>query len=133
MYDPSDPEVPASAMVRTSSGRYDIHNITGVRKAQLIMEGEVDSDVFISPPNVTGAKLKELRDAHNATMDKAIQNISDVKNEYKKGDLVKYHNIVVEVLDVHDTRGVKITKREGGKVWVHQSKVEKVEVSPEGE
>lgn len=128
MFSEHDEDEPASVIVSThTGGKYDINNITGKRKIQLITEGEIKEEAFDTPPNMPGKKLKEYREnlakSRKANAD-AVE--EDTPNDFNVGDLVKFDGHVSEVVKVHEKKGVLIHKREGGKMWVRHSKVEAV-------
>lgn len=124
---------PATVMVGTESGRrYDVNNLSGAAKARLVMEGEMEPDSMLAPANMPGKKLKELRARHNSSIQDSITKITEgMTNPFSKGDFVEYHKYVTEVLDTDAVKGVLVRKREGGKKWIHHSKVKAVEPKDE--
>jgi len=120
---------PAVNPIETTSGSsYDTNNISGAKKAQLIMDGELSMDNFINPPNMPGKKLKAMRDRHREGMESYFKKAAEeTPNEYKVGDIVVYRKEATEVLEVDPERGVKIMKlNKKGKMveaWVHHTKV----------
>lgn len=124
-----DSEPAASIEVTTESGRViDINNLPGKVKMELIMEGEIDVDRFVTPANMPGKKLAELRAAHKSRLDEAMKAMVESKNEFATGDFVLYKDITYEVLKTDEERGVLIERKKDGKVksvWVHHSKVAK--------
>src|SRR3990170_4044498 len=127
-HDLVEQDEPASVLIDTESkDKIDINNISGKRKARLVMEGEISIDNFLLPSNMPGKQLKELRDRHRSAFDSGIKRLTkDAPNTYQVGELVKYRESVSEVLEVDSNKGVKIRKREGGTKWVHHTKVEMV-------
>lgn len=103
----------------TMVGEYDVANMPGRLKYQLIKSGEMSVDRFITPPNMPGKKLKELRDAHRARIEEQFGLMESLQetNPYKVGDMVTYKDLVVEVLEVKGPK-IKITNSEGKKVLV---------------
>lgn len=119
-----DQESP-SVIVKTSNGGiYDINNISGRRKLELIKDGEMGIDEFIAPDNMPGKKLKELRDAHRSNLGNALK--QGEANTFKTGDLVQFKGVATEVTKVDPDKGLLITKKDGTKAWVHHSKVKPV-------
>lgn len=116
----------AMVEVKTASGNtIDINNLPGKTKMELIQSGELDIDRFVTPPNMPGKKLKELRLAHREQM-KGI--LDKVKNEFQVGDMVNYKEKSYEVQKVDPLKGVLLTMKKGGElkdVWVSHTKVEK--------
>jgi hypothetical protein len=118
-----DEDGPATVMAETSKGRaIDINNVSGKRKVALIESGELSIDSFMTPGNMSGKRLKELREAHRERFEKDDK---DKPNPYVVGNLVKYEGFVSEVLDV-DGRKIKVRKANNKTSWVTFSKVEAV-------
>ena len=131
MFSQDNEDEPASVTVSTAAGnRYDIHNISGKMKARLIAEGEVNENAFATPANMSGKKLKEFRARHSKNIAPAVAaaKVSDEPNNFKVGDLITHRGFATEVIKVHSTKGVLVRKREGGKTWIHHTKVEEVKV-----
>lgn len=122
MFDIDNDNEPASVMVGTSVGnKYDINNLSGKKKKQLIAEGDMSEDAFTAPPNMPGKKLAELRKEKRSNK---VESNPNIENTYSVGDIIKFRDLVAEVLKVHAKKGVLITKRDGSKTWVHHSKIE---------
>jgi hypothetical protein len=121
----------ASIEVQTPSGdKFDINNISGKRKALLVMEGQIKADAFVAPPNVGGKKLRQLRESHNQNIENRIAEMNDsTDNPYKIGNLVEHKGVVLEVQKIHPEKGVLLPKAEGGKMWVHHTKVKLADLS----
>lgn len=119
----------ASIFIRSESGVvYDMNNISGKLRKQLIMEGEMSADSFSGHQNISGKRLKELREAKKEVLDLTSGETLE-RNTLVVGDLIKFRNIVSEVTDVDPVHGVKIIKEDGKKSkWIHHTKVQKVDV-----
>lgn len=133
-----DSEATGSMVVESASGvKYDVSNISGARKRQLIMDGEIGIDVFVSPPNMPGKKLAAMRAAHAASVQSGID--GEVKkakikvNPFATGDLVEHKGHVSEVLEVTDKGVLKLIGKKGQKKMVHFTKVTPAVTTNEGE
>jgi hypothetical protein len=92
----------ASVIVETPTGeKYDINNISGKAKKQLIDAGKIKSDAFVGGPNIPGKVLAKMRAEHAERM---------AKEEKRKppaitaGELVKHKGHVREVVEVDNEK-----------------------------
>jgi len=93
-------EPPVSVITQTPLGNVDIHNVSGRMKQRLINEGRMTADKFTQPPNTTGKKLESLRNKVDAVD----------PTKLKIGDMVEFRKKVSQVVEMHEKKGVKITK-----------------------
>lgn len=113
---------PTSIEVRTVSGDIiDINNLPGVKRKELVANGELDADKLITPANMPGAKLKAMRDAHKAKQEGKTEHLTE--NPFVKGDMVIFRNLQVKVLVSDPVKGVRIRAKDGKKVWVSHTSV----------
>ena len=105
----------------------DLANLPGKKRLQLVRNGDLSVDQFVTPPNMPGKTLKELRERNRETMSKVILDAEPKDNPYKVGDFVLYKDSSTEVLKV-DGNKVLVTVVDGDKekkVWVNYVKVKK--------
>lgn len=115
---------PVSLELKTDSGVYDANNISGRRKADLILRGELSVDDFVAPANMPGKKLMELRNRHRTGIEAQIKEMTkELVNTFEVGSLVKYKKNITEILATDPERGVQLRTHEGKVKWVHHSKV----------
>ena len=126
-------EQPAVLIANTSTGeRYDLNNISGIRKAQLMRDGEADLNTFAGyGDNISGVRKKALLDAQNGLIEEIKQQLPDIPNVYKVGDTVKFKNLMTEILEVDASEGVKI-RRSNGVIskWIHHSDTRLEKMNP---
>jgi hypothetical protein len=119
-------DAPVTMMVKTKEGNVDLNNLPGSRRLELIESGEMNIDQFITPANMPGSKLKELRGKYRQQMESRIKKgPDDVEVLYAPGDFVNYKDSSYEVIRTDPKRGLLID-REGQKVWVISNKVSKI-------
>lgn len=123
---------PTGLLTKTKSGDVvDLLNMTGLKKMELIDSGNMRMDDFVSPPNMTGLKLKAIREEHRARMEKELARYkkqkakSDVK--FKVGEFISYKDQSYEVLKIEGEKlQIEVTvKGKLRKAWVAQSSVTK--------
>lgn len=101
-----DPNNPTSVMV----AGYDVMNMPGKIKLELIEKGELEPERFVTPPNMPGKKLKALRDQHAARLDEQFKKKHDKEdsalkdNPYKVSDHVRYQGEVYEIIEIEGSR-----------------------------
>jgi hypothetical protein len=109
--------------------KYDLANLPGKKKAELLASGEITEEFFpliadgIDPNNVPGRVKAELRTKSEENVDTSVV--------YQVGDRVKFlpEKIVTEVLEVRADGSVIILNNKGKKVRVTKlSKIEKINV-----
>ena len=116
---------PTQMMATTKSGQeIDMNNCPGTKKVELVQSGEMGVDQFVLPANMPGSKLKELREANRDRMEKFLTKEPAEPNQFQVGDFVQYQEESYEVFKTDPVKGVLIEK-EGKKVWVKASAVEK--------
>jgi hypothetical protein len=117
-------EAKVTMMVSVAGGaRYDINNLPGVIRDQLIQEGKLAAERFNVQDNVPGVNRKPV-----AKVEDAKENV----NTYQVGDTVIFRKHASEVLEAHPKKGLKIRLKEGKKSkWIHFSKVQEVRVKEE--
>ena len=97
---------------------YDIQNLPGATKIRLIKQGHLSIDNFMTPPNMPGKKLAELRKAHRERVEEQMAVLDASKggidNPYSVGDIVEYKGSSYEVLEIKDLK-IKIYSEEKGK------------------
>jgi len=123
-----DQDHPTSSLATTAiSGQIvDLQNITGKKKLELIMNGEMGIDQFVTPANMVGSKLKVLREAHRAKVEEQIAKVKG--QDFKVGDFVTFKGKSYEVLKVDSNRVKFEFESDSGdkaKVWVAKDKVTK--------
>lgn len=106
----------------------DINNISGRVKAEMIMNGELDVDRFIAPPNMPGQRLKELRNKHRDNVLKDVNKIvkqAKVSHEFSVGETVLYKGYQTEITTVSKSgEKVKVRKKNGNESnWVYINKI----------
>lgn len=120
-------EEPASVIVQNIRGEgYDIKNIPGIKRQQLINSGDISIESFVQADNVPGAKLQKLRDRFKKSNNLEADTKSDTKpktpidiNKLEVGSLVMYKKIVTEVKKIDLTKGrVLVNNKENKGVWV---------------
>lgn len=134
-------------------GRLDMKNVPGSKKIAAIEAGIARPETFIAPPNMPGHKLKELRErndlykaverrkAEKAAKKQAKEEIKQTVQEkveedadevvYAVGMQIKYGDIVTEIIDVDEEKGVLIkrpSKKDGDvkELWTSFDKIEPV-------
>lgn len=121
----------AENLTQTNSGDLiDMNNLPGKKRLTLVAEGELAVEQFVSPANMPGKKLKEMRDRFAETFKSQVDRAGGVPiDEYKPGSLFEYKDGVYEVLAVDPVKGLKIAREYDGKlknVWVNPSKGKRV-------
>lgn len=132
---------PAENFAKTLSGKtVDLNNLPGKVRQELIDEGEMSIESFVSPANMPGKKLKEMRERFAKNIEdqrkksnaaKGIKDTEDAILDFKVGELIIFKEISYEVKGVDPVKGLKITKDtdNGPKnVWVQPINVKKVEI-----
>ena len=111
-------------MVSVAGGaRYDINNLPGVIRDQLIKEGKLAAERFNVQDNVPGVNRKPV-----AEVEVKEENI----NGYQVGDTIIFRKHASEILETHPKKGLKIRLKEGKiSKWIHYSKVKEVRVKGE--
>lgn len=118
---------PTGLLTLTKTGRVvDLLNLPGLKKMELIESKEMEMDSFVSPPNMTGLKLKILRASHRERIEiqlKKHKAKKAAKADFKVGDFISYKEASHEVLKVReDAVMVMLGKK---KVWIPKNKVGK--------
>lgn len=131
MFD-EDKEEPATVIVTNFRGEhYDIKNIPGFKRKQLIDSGDISIESFVQADNMPGAKLKKLRDRFkksNNIMSDTKPVISIDINKLELGSLVMYRKVVTEVKKIDVKKGkVLVKNRENKDVWVPVSNLKVVD------
>ena len=123
MFEKDDDNEPASVIVHSIRGEgYDIKNLPGFKRKQLIESGDITIDSFVQADNMPGAKLKALRDKFRANNNIAPNTKPTTPidiNTLQVGTLVMYKKIVTEVkkIDLKKNR-VLVNNKENKGVWV---------------
>ena len=133
-----DKEEPASVMVTSTQGQgFDIKNIPGFKRKQLIDSGQINLTSFVMEDNMPGAKLKKLRDAFklNNSMTQGAPSISLIDiTSLEEGSLVSYRNTVTEVKKINVEKGLVYINLKGNKKgWINVAKLKAVTIPPEDE
>jgi len=136
MFHEEDREEPASVMLTINSGQnYDIKNLPGFKRKQLIENGEASIDSFVQADNMPGYKLKKMRDRfreNNNLVDSSIPFV-DIKT-LTVDSLVSYRNIVTEAKKINVEKGLVYIKIKGKKEgWVKVEKLKPVIIPPNEE
>lgn len=123
MFNGEEPEEPASIMIEAHSGFYDINNMPGYKRKQLIESGAVSIDRFTQADNVPGHKLKKMRDALKKNLGFKVKesssSIIDITT-LEIGGLVSYKNTAVEIKELDIKKGkVYINVKGLHKGWVN--------------
>lgn len=129
VYLDSDDKAASTFKITTSGERVDLSNMTGKKRMELIAEGEIPMESFVSPSNMPGKQLKILRERFAKNMEASLNKGKENLPDYQVGDLIIFKDVSYEVKGVDPVKGLKITKEtdKGPKnVWVQPTKVEKV-------
>jgi hypothetical protein len=135
--EPDDIEDPVSVVVRVNSGQtYDLKNLPGAKRKQLIDAGEISIDKFVQADNMPGYKLKLMRDRfkiNNPQLAESNTSVAEIDiTKLQKGDLVSYKNIVTPVKDINMKKNlVNIDIKGKIKGWVSINKLKPVNIPPE--
>ena len=119
-----DDDDPASVIVTNIRGEgYDIKNIPGFKRKQLIDDGDISVESFVQADNMPGAKLKKMRDKFkksNPTLAPSTKPTTSINiNTLQIGSLVSYKKIVTEVKKIDLDKGrVLVNNKENKGVWV---------------
>ena len=105
----------------------DLANLPGHKKMQLIKSGDLSIDQFVTPPNMPGRKLAELRKQHRESVQQVMLDAEpkEEDNPYKPGDFVVYKSQSCEVLAVDGTKVVIMDMERDKKIKVSYAKVTK--------
>lgn len=110
----------AEKVLIINNERYDLNNISGETKRDLIKRGLVEPGRFYSPNNVGGAQLVEER---------SKRGLSDKKTapKFVAGMLVKYKSKVYEVLEYREKDNKLSVNKGDKKILISAENVEIVE------
>jgi len=132
MFEEKDDD-PASVIVTNIRGEgYDIKNIPGFKRKQLIDSGEITVESFVQADNMPGAKLQKLRERFKKS-NKMLSTKPTTPIDISKllvGSLVSYRKTVTEVrkIDVKKNR-VLINNKENKGIWVPVENLKEVNTS----
>jgi hypothetical protein len=132
-----DKEEPATVIITSVSGQgYDIKNIPGFKRKQLIDSGDITVESFVQADNMPGAKLKKMRDAfksnNNIVPDDKSTPLIDI-NTLEIGGLVSYRKFVTEIRKINIEKGLVNINYNGKVVWVNVAKLKSVNIPPDDE
>lgn len=138
MFNEDDQEEPATVLVTVNGNQnYDIKNLPGFKRKQLIESGQLSIDSFIKADNIPGYKLKLMRERFKANNGLVAGNKPEPTIDITKlsvGDLVSYKNTVTEVKEINLTKNsVYIDIKGKKKGWVNISKLKPVTIPPDNE
>jgi hypothetical protein len=129
-----DQEEPAAVLVASVNGQeYDIRNIPGFKRKQLIDSGAIKLESFVQADNMPGAKLKKMRDrfklSNNMTTgDKPVSEIDITTLEV--GTLVEYRKVATEVKKINVKKELVSISHGGKTIWVNVAKLKPVDIPP---
>lgn len=136
MFHENEEEEPASVMVHIQGGEYDIKNLPGYKRKQLIESGQATVGTFIQADNMPGYKLKAMRDrlAGNLGLkEKKSDAITDIST-LEEGSLVKFKKHVTEVKKLNPEKNLVYIDIKGVKKgWIGIEKLKAVNIPPKEE
>lgn len=131
-------EEPASVIVTNVRGEgYDIKNIPGFKRKQLIESGDISIESFVQADNMPGSKLKKLRDRFKLSNNMGTRDSNSASkalldiNDLTVGSLVTYRKVVTEVKKINVKKGLVYINIKGTKDgWIGIDKLKPVNIPP---
>src|SRR6266496_1224126 len=133
MFEEEKDELVSVIVTNVHGEGYDIKNIPGFKRKQLIDSGDITLESFVQADNMPGAKLKSIRDKfksnNNMTTGDANTTPEIDINNLEVGSLVMYKKVVTEVKKINVEKGLVYISLQGGKNgWINVVKLKVVNI-----